>query len=118
MERQPVNKSSLIAAGALVSIFLAAPANAASFDCAELDRPNAAEKRICASPWLGSLDERLDSWYRRALVRARYFDQTREVRGEQRAWLASRNSCGANFWCLRRHYVSRIRELKSYVEHV
>jgi uncharacterized protein len=113
-----VTKSPLIAAGFFVSIFLAAPANAASFDCAELDHANAAERRICTSPWLGALDERLDSWYGRALERARYFGQTGEVRGKQRAWLASRNSCGASFWCLRSHYVSRIRELKSYVEHV
>ncbi len=103
-----------LAAGAALS----SPAIAASFDCYERDNLNAAERRICANPALGVLDERLDSWYRRALVRARYFDQTSEVRAEQRAWLASRNSCGGSIWCLRRAYRERIRELRNYVEHV
>ncbi len=94
------------------------PANAASFNCMELGSMNAAEQRVCRNRSLGALDERLDSWYRRALVRASYFDQTDEVRGAQRAWLRERNSCGARYWCLRRKYVSRLRELKSYVEHV
>ncbi len=77
-----------------------------------------AEQRICASPGLEALDERLDSWYSRALQRAKYFDQTSEVRAKQRLWVDSRNACGWNTWCIRRHYVERIRELKNYVEHV
>jgi uncharacterized protein len=93
-------------------------AKAASFDCMETDRLNAAEQRICSSRWLGNLDERLDSWYRRALVRAKYFDQTSEVRSAQRSWIANRNECGGNFWCLRSHYTRRIEQLKNYVEHV
>jgi uncharacterized protein len=101
-----------------MSLTIAAPATAASFDCDELSRANAAERRICASSTLGALDERLDSWYRRALVRAGYFDQVGEIRSAQRAWIASRNSCGSSYWCLRWKYVSRIRELKNYVEHV
>lgn len=109
----------LFAAATLASAtLLAQPAAAASFSCDDLDNKNAAERRICTHPGLGALDERLDSWYRRALVRARYFDQTGEVRGKQRAWLASRNACGASVACLRRHYRTRIRELRNYVEHV
>ena len=93
-------------------------AKAASFDCTDLDEKNAAERRICTSSSLGALDERLDSWYRRALVRAGYSDQTAEVRGAQRRWIASRNACGSSFGCLKAHYTRRIRELKNYVEHV
>jgi uncharacterized protein len=106
----------LAAALALSSSF--GNANAASFDCMEMGNLNAAERRICTSRWLGNLDERLDSWYGRALERARYFDQTRQVRNAQRSWIASRNACGASFWCLRSHYVRRINELRNYVEHV
>jgi len=94
------------------------PAAAASFSCEGDDRLNAAERTICDSPRLGALDERLDSWYRRALVRAGYSDQTAEVRGAQRRWIASRNACGSSFGCLKAHYTRRIRELKNYVEHV
>lgn len=98
--------------------FLTIPATAASFSCMETERLNAAEQRICGSWVLGALDERLDSWYRRAIVRAEHFDQTDELRSEQRAWIASRDSCGPSTLCIRRHYLQRIRALRTYVEHV
>ncbi len=93
-------------------------ASAASFNCMNVEDMNAAEQTVCVNHRLGALDERLDSWYRRALIRAGYFEQTADVREDQRAWLAERNACGANVGCLRRAYVRRIRELKDYVEHV
>jgi uncharacterized protein len=108
----------LIAAVAFLGAAYSAPASAQSFSCMNAEEMSAAEQRICASRHLQALDERLDHWYRRALARARYFDQTEEVRSAQRAWLASRNACGGRFWCLRRHYVTRIYQLKTYVEHV
>lgn len=106
-----------IAAAALMSVTMA-PAKAASFSCMELEGRPAAEVRVCQSRWLGSLDERMDSWYRRALERARYFDQTGTVRSEQRDWIVARNACGTGFFCIRRAYLNRIRDLKNYVEHV
>lgn len=106
-----------IAAAALMSVAMT-PARAQSFSCMELQNKGAAEVRICNSRWLGNLDERMDSWYRRALERARYFDQTAEVRGAQKIWLQQRDACGSSFLCLRRAYVQRIGALKSYVEHV
>lgn len=106
-----------IAAAAVMSVTMA-PAKAASFSCMELDGMAAAEVRVCESRWLGALDERMDSWYRRALERARYFDQTVTVRSEQREWLTARNACGTGFFCIRRAYLNRIRYLKNYVEHV
>lgn len=107
----------VIAAAALMSV-ANAPAKAASYSCMELAGKTAAEVRVCENRWLGNLDERMDSWYRRALERARYFDQTAKVKGEQRAWIVDRNACGAKFFCIRRAYVERIRALKNYVEHV
>lgn len=107
-----------VAAGAMFSILSTLPGAAASFSCMEAETMNAAERKICASSSLGALDERLDSWYRRAQTRASYFDQTEWLRDQQKAWLAARNACGAGYFCLRRHYISRIRALKSYVEHV
>lgn len=107
-----------IAALVLAGASYSAPAQAQSFSCMNSEELGAAEQRICASPHLQALDERLDHWYRRALVRAGYFEQTAEVKSEQRAWLVSRNACGGRFWCLRRHYMMRIHALKNYVEHV
>ena len=106
-----------IAAAAAISISMS-PAKAASYSCMELEGRPAAEVRVCQNRWLGNLDERMDSWYRRALERARYFDQTREVRDAQRTWIAERNACGGSFFCIRRAYVTRIRALRNYVEHV
>lgn len=110
----------LILAAALAATVFSpiGPAGAASFSCMETDRLNASEKRICRSNSLGAYDERLDSWYRRALERASYFDQTAWLRDEQRQWLRNRNACGSRYWCLRRKYLQRLRELKNYVEHV
>lgn len=93
-------------------------AKAQSFSCMETERLNSAEARICRTPSLGHLDERLDSWYRRALERAGYFDQTDSVRSAQRAWLEERNGCGTSVRCLKRAYRTRIYALKTYVEHV
>lgn len=106
-----------IALAAAVSA-ITRPAAAASFSCMNFEDLNAAEQTICSNRRLGALDERLDSWYRRALVRAGYFDQTDWLRGEQRAWLQDRNACGSRSGCLVRAYRSRIRALENYVEHV
>ncbi len=106
-----------IAAAASVAI-LTSSAKAQSFSCMELDAKSATEMRICRSHSLGALDERMDSWYRRALERARYFEQTDMVRSGQRAWLSERDACGAGYFCIRRAYRQRIQQLKNYVEHV
>jgi len=93
-------------------------ASAASFSCMETDRLNASEQRVCKSRSLSALDERLDSWYHRAMKRASYFDFVKELRHEQRHWLRERNSCGGHYWCLRRAYKQRLRVLRNFVEHV
>lgn len=106
-----------IVLAASISVYQS-PASAASFSCMMTEDMNAAELAICNNHRLGALDERLDSWYRRALIRAGYFEQTAQMRAVQRDWLAERDACGANVGCLRRVYVARIRALKNYVEHV
>jgi uncharacterized protein len=113
-------KRHLLAAAVLTTLIAGAqaPANAASFVCMNVEGTKTTAERVCNSRWLSNLDERMDSWYRRALERARYFDQTAKVRSEQRNWIANRDSCGTSFWCIRRAYVKRIRDLENYVEHV
>lgn len=106
-----------LALSATISV-LSQPASAASFSCMNIEDMNAAEQTVCTDRRIGALDERLDSWYRRAKIRAGYFDQTEWLRTEQRQWLDERNACGADVRCLKRAYRSRIRELENYVEHV
>lgn len=97
---------------------LSRPAASASFSCMAYEDLGRAEQTVCTHRRLGALDERLDSWYRRALIRAGYFDQTDNVKQQQRAWLRERNACGANPGCLHRVYRTRIDALRRYVEHV
>lgn len=110
--------SSALVLAALAALANPSVATSASFSCMETQSMSTAEQAVCSSRRLGALDERLDSWYRRALERARYFEQTSRVRGEQRAWLERRDACGGNAWCLRRTYRVRIEQLRRYVEHV
>lgn len=107
-----------LAALALMASSATTPAAAQSFSCMNADELSPTERKICASRWLGNLDERLAFWYDRAMTRARYFDQTGEVRRAQKNWLSDRNACGARFWCIRGAYTRRIRELRDYAEHV
>lgn len=79
---------------------------------------NAAERTICRNQALAALDRELAYWYRRAKLRAGYFDQTSWLRSEQRSWLSSRNSCGSDVLCIRVEYIERINTLQNYAEHV
>ncbi|MBB3844666.1 lysozyme inhibitor LprI family protein [Xanthomonas arboricola] len=63
---------------------------AASFDCKQAG--TAVEKRLCAVPALGSLDDQLDESYR-ALVDTTPRNAVAGVRDQQRAWLRQRNAC-------------------------
>lgn len=97
---------------------LSRPAASAAFSCMAVEDMSRAEQTICDNERLGALDERLDSWYRRTLLRAGHFEQTDKVRTDQRTWLGQRNACGADLFCLKRAYQQRIETLKRYVEHV
>ncbi|MBB4130917.1 lysozyme inhibitor LprI family protein [Xanthomonas sp. 3075] len=63
---------------------------AASFDCKQAS--TAVEKRLCAVPALGNLDDQLDESYR-ALVETTPRSSVASVRDQQRAWLRQRNAC-------------------------
>lgn len=63
---------------------------AASFDCKQAG--TAVEKRLCAVPTLGNLDDQLDTSYR-ALVDTTPRNAVAGVRDQQRAWLRQRNAC-------------------------
>ncbi|MBB4730259.1 lysozyme inhibitor LprI family protein [Xanthomonas arboricola] len=63
---------------------------AASFDCKQAG--TAVEKRLCAVPALGNLDDELDESYR-ALLESTPRGAVAGVRDQQRAWLRQRNAC-------------------------
>ncbi|AKU50704.1 lysozyme inhibitor LprI family protein [Xanthomonas arboricola pv. corylina] len=63
---------------------------AASFDCEQAGA--AVEKRLCAVPALGNLDDQLDESYR-ALLESTPRGAVAGMRDQQRAWLRQRNAC-------------------------
>ncbi|WP_349792096.1 lysozyme inhibitor LprI family protein [Xanthomonas sp. WHRI 7064] len=63
---------------------------AASFDCKQAG--TAVEKRLCAVPALGNLDDQLDESFR-ALLDTTPRGAVAGVRDQQRAWLRQRNAC-------------------------
>ena len=92
--------------GALTSLAaFAAPASAASFNCG--GRLTHTEAAICDNGNLSQLDSHMASLY---------FTRRNQLHGymrgqfdtDQRAWLGSRNSCGADVDCLTGAYTSRI----------
>lgn len=102
---------------------LAAPlfASAQSADARSLlDKPRSqcgtfkqtAERAICRSRRLVRLDSKLTELYgqlRATLTRGDF----RDLRTEQRAWLRTRNACGAKGRCLARTYIERIEILRA-----
>jgi len=75
---------------ACLAILPAAAVHAASFDCKKA--LNAAERKICASGQLSSLDSRLADTYAAALELT---PDAKSLRDEQRAWLKERDRCFA-----------------------
>lgn len=65
-------------------LFLAAPALAASFDCAKARTPQ--EKAICASPELSAADDKMAAAYRRIFRSVPPAFQN-ELRADQRVWI-------------------------------
>lgn len=86
-------------------VLLGGGACAASFDCARAS--SAAERLICSTPLLSSLDEELAevySWRRQ--------EATADARlaSSQRAWIRRRDEC-ATPGCLQQRYEERVAEL-------
>src|ERR1700761_3904940 len=84
----------------LLTFFIAAPAHAASFDCAKARAAD--ERAVCASRALSEMDVEM------------------AVRGEmgeaQRACLSERRRCSSDTACLTRAYRARIVTLKEQYE--
>ncbi|MDH5558239.1 MAG: lysozyme inhibitor LprI family protein, partial [Alphaproteobacteria bacterium] len=94
-------------AALVLTLFVsAAPAHAASFDCAQAG--TAVEHMICGDEALSKLDELLGDRYVRALRKG---EDPKAIKTAQRAWLRdTRNAC-ADAACLKTAYETRIADL-------
>lgn len=104
-------KPSILACAAL-ALLAATPAGAQSYDCR--GSKTAAELVICDRSDLGRLDHKLNHLYGRALASSSRI-QARQIREDQRDWLAERRECGPNPNCIRRHYQRRLSVLRGII---
>ncbi len=95
-------------------VWLAAPASAASFDCAKAHTPD--EIAVCNTPALSALDSEMAGlWY--AYQKAPLLMGASGARhDEAQAFLARRRQCGADRDCLTRAYSERIGELRQRLD--
>jgi uncharacterized protein len=91
---------------ALIAAMAAGPAGAASFDCKKAKLP--AEIAVCSDPTLSSQDEELARQYL-PLVKSAPAAPAKEIKAEQKAWLAERNACGADKQCIMGSYRERLQ---------
>ena len=84
-----------------------------SFGCS--GRLNATEARICASPNLADLDNKMASTYSWLLGRLPSGEQNR-LKQDQRQWLGQRNRCGSNDQCIEGQYLDRTAYLNEWFE--
>jgi uncharacterized protein len=101
--------AALAAAG--LGLLLAAPAEAASFNCARASLP--AEMAICNSPGLGEMDQEMAALYFN-LVNYGPAWAVRQIKGEQSNWIARRNGCGYDRRCVGAAYDRRIGRLRDW----
>ena len=101
-----------LAAVTLTLTALAAPSQAASFNC----RSSAltyTERTICDNPKLSRMDSTMSATYF-GIVRTLRGAAKREVQQDQVAWLGTRNGCGASVACLTGEYDRHIADLRSF----
>ena len=100
-------------AAAAVAVLLgsvAAPAAAASFDCAKARSP--AEVAVCRDPGLSELDATMGALFFAYGKVPMLMGSSGARHDDARQFLAARSACGANTACLRTAYTRRIAGLK------
>ena len=91
----------------------AAPSQAASFDCSKAKLPD--EKAICADRGLSELDVEMATLYGVRMQIPMLMGAKGAAQDEQRAFLASRATCGASVACIRQAYGQRISVLNQAI---
>ena len=99
----------LVFAGALLALAAlgSAPAAAQSFNCNFARLP--VEVAICNDPTLASEDEEMSSEYYQLTTSAPGW-AARQIRNEQRDWIAGRNACGYDMQCIMGEYRWRLQQ--------
>jgi uncharacterized protein len=90
------------------------PANAASFDCSKAS--TGTEIAICRHAGLSELDVRMATLFAVRMQIPMLMGARGAAQDEQRAFVARRNSCGADLACLRQTYQSRIAVLNQTIQ--
>jgi uncharacterized protein len=88
-------------------------AQAASFDCNKAATPD--EIAICANPNVSNLDTIMATLYGVRMEIPMLMGARGAAQDEQRAWLASRGTCGGNVACLQTSYQQRIAALQQII---
>ncbi len=90
-----------------LAAFGAGPAAAQSFNCNYAKLPT--EVAICQDGELASSDEELATEYAQLINGAPGW-AVRQIKNEQKAWLAERNACGYDMQCIMGEYRFRLQQ--------
>ena len=110
MKLQPLP---LIAPAVLVALVAWPSAAHAQSWCRNRDLSHA-ERLICRTPALQTLDRNLNALYREA-VKATKPGSAVGIRWSQHIWLGRRNACGRDEACIRAAYAKRDADLRNYI---
>ena len=100
----------LPALAALLSLSLAGPVRAASYDCADAKAPD--EKTVCADREMDDQDVEMAVLYTR-LKQLLPMGQKGDIETAQTTWLKRRTACEADRACLSKAYADRLFQLRA-----
>ena len=103
-----------VAIATLACLATTPASHAASFACSKAKQPD--EKAICADRGLSELDVQMAAIYGVRLKIPMLMGERGAAQDEQRAFLQSRATCGANVACLRAAYTQRIAALNQILD--
>lgn len=102
----------VLAAAPLVLMLASVPASAQAW-CRNVGLSDA-ERLICRTPALQTLDRRLNATFR-AAIKATKEGSGVGIRESQHLWLGRRNGCGRDRDCIAASYAKRIADLEHYM---
>ena len=100
--------------GLLLPLLIAAPAQAASFDCSKATAAD--EVAVCRDGVTSSLDSEMGGLYFAYDKVPMFMGANGARHDDAEAFLAARGKCGADITCLRKVYTDRIAALKTSIE--
>ena len=101
-------KGILTALAVTTIVTIAAPARAASFDCAKAATPD--EKAVCTDPQISELDDLLGTAFAQARAKTSDATDRAQLLAMGRRFLAARRACGTAKPCILTDYVGALTE--------